>query len=351
MPDGTSTLVPTLAFRYIRRMAETASGRSVLITGANGFIGSRLCTMFLKEGFTVYAGVRKTADLSMLQGMAVQYRYGDVTDPTNLPAMVLGIDYVIHNAGIVKAKSDAQFFAVNADGTRNLLAAIAQYNPAIKRFVLVSSMAAVGPSRDGKPLTDETLPNPVTVYGQSKLAGEKVCAEYADSIPITIVRPHGVYGPADKEAFSFFKIADLRLKPMFGDANRMMQMVHVDDVCRGVFAATIANVKSGSAYAIAEKRAYTLREMVAMLERASGKRGLPLFVPSPIFRFIAAISGGVARLFGQAPMLTRDKADELLGGWEVSTEKARRELGFESRIAFEDGARETFAWYREHGWL
>ena len=332
-------------------MVETASGRSVLITGANGFIGSRLCALFLKEGFTVYAGVRKTADLSMLQGVAVHYRYGDVTDPTGLPAMVAGVDYIIHNAGIVKAKSSAQFFAVNRDGTRNLLEAIAQYNPTLKRFVLISSMAAVGPSRDGKIMTEETPPNPVTEYGQSKLAGERVCAEYTKKLPITILRPHGVYGPGDKEAMSFFKIANLRLKSMFGDTTRMIQMVHVDDVCRAVLAGTIAKVNSGSAYAIAEKQAYTLKEMVAMIERGSGKKGFPIYVPAPVFKLIAAISGGAARLFGQAPMLTRDKAEELLGSWEVSTEKAKRELGFESQIAFEDGARKTFAWYREHGWL
>lgn len=332
-------------------MIETASGRSVLITGANGFIGSRLCALFLKEGFTVYAGVRKTADLSMLQGMTVQYRYGDVTDPTSLPAIVTGVDYVIHNAGIVKAKSSDQFFAVNRDGTRNLLEATAQHNPTLKRFVLISSMGAVGPSRDGKPMTEETPPNPVTVYGQSKLAGERVCENYTDKLPITILRPHGVYGPGDKEAFSFFKIANLRLKSLFGNTNRAMQMVHVDDVCRAVLAGTVANVNSGSAYAIAEKRAYTLKEMVAMIERASGKKGFPIYVPAPVFKLIAAISGGAARLFGQAPMLTRDKADELLGSWEVSTEKAKRELGFESQISFEDGARKAFAWYREHGWL
>jgi nucleoside-diphosphate-sugar epimerase len=332
-------------------MTETANGRSVLITGANGFIGSRLCAMFLKEGFSVFAGVRKTADLSQLEGIAVQYRYGDVTDPSGLPAMVTGMDYVIHNAGIVKAKSAAQFFAVNAEGTRNLLQTVAQNNPTTKRFVLISSMAAVGPSRDGQVLTEETPPNPVTAYGQSKLAGERVCAEYSGKLPITVLRPHGVYGPGDKEAFSFFQIANYRLKPMFGNSQRMIQMVHVDDVCRGVLKGTVTNVKSGSAYAIAEKRAYSLREMVSMLERASGKKGLPLLIPSALFKLIAGVSGAVSRMIGQAPMLTRDKADELLGSWEVSTEKARRELGFESEISFEEGARETFAWYREHGWL
>jgi len=332
-------------------MSEGSTARSVLITGANGFIGSRLCALFLKEGFTVIAGVRKSADLSMLQGLAVQYRYGDVTDPAGLPAMVTCVDYVIHNAGVVKAKSHDQFFAVNADGTRNLLQAVAASNRKVRRFVLVSSMAAVGPSRDGKPLTEETAPNPVTVYGQSKLAGERVCAEYANKLPITIVRPHGVYGPGDKESLAFFRISNNRLKPLFGKTRRMMQMVHVDDVCRGVLKATIAEVKSGSAYAIAENRAYTLREMVTLLEQASGKKGFPLYVPGPLLKLIAAVSEMVFRMVGKTPMLTRDKADELLGNWEVSTEKAQRELGFESQVSFAQGARETFAWYREHGWM
>lgn len=332
-------------------MSEGSTTRSVLITGANGFIGSRLCALFLKEGFTVYAGVRKSADLSMLQGLAVQHRYGDVTDPTGLPAMVPGVDYIIHNAGIVKAKSAAQFFAVNADGTRNLLQAVATHNPRLKRFVLVSSMAAVGPSRDGNPITEETVPNPATTYGQSKLAGERVCAEYSSKLPITIVRPHGVYGPGDKEALSFFQIANSRLKPLFGRTSRMVQMVHVDDVCRGILKATLAEVKSGNAYAVAENRAYTLREMVKLLEQASGKKGYPLYIPGPLLKLIAAVSEMVFRMVGKTPMLTRDKADELLGNWEVSTEKARRELGFESQVSFAQGARETFAWYREHRWM
>jgi len=332
-------------------MSEGSTARSVLITGANGFIGSRLCALFLKEGFRVYAGVRKSADLNMLQELAVEFRYGDVTDPAGLSAMVTGVDYVTHNAGIVKAKSAPQFYAVNSNGTRNLLQAIAQHNPTIKRFVLVSSMAAVGPSRDGRPITEETVPNPATAYGQSKLAGERVCAEYSNKLPITIVRPHGVYGPGDKEALSFFQIANSRLKPLFGRTDRMMQMVHVDDVCRGVLKATLADVKSGNTYAIAENRSYTLREMVTLLEQASGKKGFPLYVPGPVFKVIAAVSEMVFKMVGRTPMLTRDKANELLGSWEVSTEKARRELGFESQVSFAQGARETFAWYREHGWM
>ena len=86
------------------------SSLSILITGANGFVGARLCRKFIDEGFRVIAGVRKTADLSSLKEINVEYRYGDVTKPETLPEMVSGVDYIIHNAGLTKAKNKQQFF-------------------------------------------------------------------------------------------------------------------------------------------------------------------------------------------------------------------------------------------------
>ena len=122
---------------------------SVLITGANGFVGSRLCRTLLDEGFEVIAGVRKTADLTLLEGLDVAYRHGDVCRPETLPEMVTGVDYVVHNAGIVKAKKVQRFFEVNEVGTKSLFEAIAKHNPNVKKVIYVSSLAAAGAS-DGK---------------------------------------------------------------------------------------------------------------------------------------------------------------------------------------------------------
>ncbi len=130
---------------------------TALITGANGFVGSRLCRKLIAEGFRVIAGVRKTADRSLLKDVPVEYRYGDVTQPETLPGMVTGIDYIVHNAGVVKARSRDGYFAVNERGTRNLCSAVAQHNPTVKRVVLVSSAAAAGPSHRGIP-AKETAP-------------------------------------------------------------------------------------------------------------------------------------------------------------------------------------------------
>ena len=329
----------------------SSSPRTVLITGANGFVGSRLCRKFLAEGLRVVAGVRQTSDVTLLNGLQVEYRYGDVNDPESLPAMGSGIDYIIHNAGVVKARRPETFYKVNEEGTRNLLSAIAQHNPDVRRVVYISSLAAAGPSVNGHPVAETDEPQPITVYGKSKLAGERAALEFAPAVNVVAVRPPAVYGPGDKETYTFFQAAHRHLKPAIGDQKRKMQLVHVDDLADGVYLAAVADTIPGGVFYIAESRAYTMGELTRLLMHACDRWGVPVYLPGFAFRAVAACSECLFRIFGGTPALTREKAGELLASWEVSTEKARRELGFVSRIPFAEGARQTYHWYREQGWL
>ena len=328
-----------------------ATTRSVLITGANGFVGSRLCRKFLRENFTVVAGVRKTADLSLLKGLKLNLAYGDVLQTETLPAMVKGVDYIVHNAGVVKVKSPETFYEVNQHGTENLFAAIASHNPKVKRVVYISSLAAAGPVTDDKPVTESDPPHPISEYGRSKLEGEKAALSYADKFPVTAVRPPGVYGPGDKEVFTFFQAVNRYLKPSIGDMSRRIQLVYVEDLCDGIYRATVADSPTGSVYFIAENRAYSIDELITTLQQACGKKGIPIPLPAAIFRLIAAISQFLFKIFNATPMLTPEKADELLASWEVATDSARNEIGFDSRVPFAEGAKRTFEWYRQEGWL
>lgn len=323
---------------------------SVLITGANGFVGSRLCARFIADGYHVIAGVRDGSDGTLIESLDLEYRFGDITQPETLPEMVQGVDYIIHNAGIVKAGTSDKFYEINQRGTRNILEA-AGANQNLRKFVYISSLAAAGPSEPNQPLTEDSLPAPITEYGRSKLAGEREVLNFADRVTSVIVRPPGMYGPGDKEMFSFFQILNNRVKPYLGNPRRKLQLVHVDDLALGVARTLKAETTSGSIYFIAESISYSYYALIRHLRRAVGRASLPVYIPGWLVRMIAGLSERSMRAMAKAPMFTVEKANEILENWEVSVEKAKSELGFESEIPFPDGARMTVHWYREKGWL
>ena len=91
--------------------------------------------------------------------------------------------------------------------------------------------------------------------------------------------------------------------------------------------------------------------MIKILQKASGRAAVPLYLPTPLFRAVATVSEYAFKAIGATPMLTREKTRELNASWEMSVERAKDELGFESEITFAEGARRTYQWYIDNGWL
>ena len=327
------------------------SDNSILVTGANGFVGAQLCRKFLESGFHVIAGVRKTANLAMLDGLNVDFRYGDVTSAESLIDMVKNVDYVIHNAGVVKARKKQIFFDVNQKGTANLFEAIGRYNPNVKKVIYVSSLAAAGPSRDGQPVKESDKPNPITSYGSSKLAGETAALSYQDKFNVLSIRPPAIYGPGDKEVFPFFQAVYKGIRPFIGNSSRKLQLVEVGDLCQAFYLAIINDTPSGEICFVAESKAYSMKQLIALMAEACGKKGFRLYIPVFLLYALALVVQTLAAIVGATPMLSLEKAREILSSWEVSTGKAKELFGFSSRVSFEDGARATYDWYLKHGWL
>ena len=141
----------------------------ILLTGASGFLGSHIAEQLDQQGVDVRALVRPTSDTRFLDGLDhVTLLSGAMSDKASLLAAMEGVDGIIHAAGLVKASEPADFHRTNAQGTANLLQAAKQNASGIERFVLVSSLAVMGPSEDGRPVPSDAAPNPVTHYGGSK---------------------------------------------------------------------------------------------------------------------------------------------------------------------------------------
>jgi nucleoside-diphosphate-sugar epimerase len=326
----------------------------VLVTGASGFLGGHVAERLSARGDTVRALVRSTSNTKHLETLkGVELFEGSVEQVSRVVEAVDGVDAVVHCAGIVKARSGDEFFTVNVGGTSNLVDAARKVGKAkLKRFVHVSSLEAAGPSEDGEPVPADQE-NPVTAYGRSKLAAEKVVLAAKDDIPVTILRPGAIYGPRDGEILQMFKSIQRGLLPLVGDGSAKGVWIYATDCAEACVRAAVADVPSGRVYFVDDGcGALPLRDMLADAERALGKKALVRrSLPVPLFMTVARGVEAFGRLSGKAVMLTREKAAMLLQHWVCSSEATRKELAWTPEVPWSVGVVKAVTWYRENGWL
>jgi len=324
--------------------------QTVLVTGANGFIGSRLCRLLAASGYALRILCRETSNLTLLADIPYSKTIGDITRVESLASAVKDVDYIIHLAGLVKAPTEAEFYRVNQQGTLNLINAVKNTNLKLRRFVYISSLAAAGPS-DGAPRKVTDPPAPLTMYGRSKLAGEEALRPFMDLIPISIIRPPGVYGPGDREIFTLFDAVNKGLKPYMAGGHNKVQLVFVDDLATGIMAVMESENARGRTYFIADDTPRTTRDMLDTIGKLLDKRALGVYIPLWLVNLLAFFTEMAFKMVGQVAMFSREKVRELTTDWEIDVSDAKRDLDFATHMDFETGAAATIAWYRREGWL
>lgn len=317
-----------------------------LVTGATGFIGSHLTAALIREGLDVSCLVRTTSNLRYLEGLNVKLREGDCADGQSLVDAVKGVDYVFHLAGLTKACSEEDYYNANVKGTENIIKAVVKNNPDIKRFVYLSSLAAAGPSLDGKPLKEDCELMPVSLYGKTKLEGEKIVTAHMDKIPVTVIRPPAVYGPRDGDLLVFFKMVKSGIVPYWGKC--YYSFLYVEDLINGIILATLNKEAAGEIFFLTDGNIYSSDDIIEAISDALRKKPLKLVMP----KFVMSLLGFISEKAKGLSIISTDRIKDMKHShWICDTHKAKVMLKYEPKVKIKEGARWTADWYRIHQWL
>jgi nucleoside-diphosphate-sugar epimerase len=337
----------------------------VLVTGAAGFIGGHLAERLAADGYKVRCLVKPDSDKKQLDQSGVEVVVGDLREPASLRSAVKGVDRVYHLAALARLYAwlkPEDYTVINSTGTRNLLEAA--HLAGVKRFVHVSTFDAVGPSRDGTPVTEDTPCQPVNDYGRSKLEGERAVREYsAKGLPCVIVRPPAVYGPRSTlHCARLFRPVSKGWYPLFGDGNTLMELNYVGNQVEGIMLAGEKDRAVGNAYFISDERSYTINEVLHAVAKAVGREDLQIVrIPAAAGLAIGAAVEAVGKVVPIWPFRVPETGRPAFSRntvrwttnstWFCSCEKAKRELGYRPSYSLEEGTKLTAAWLRENGHL
>ncbi len=349
-----------------------------LVTGGTGFIGGHLLGKLRARGIPVRclgrglaAGLAGGRARGLAGGLAggpaqgparsqvrrssradgipagVEMAQADWATGQGIEAALDGVDTVIHLAGVTKALAPADYYTGNARATETLARLLAG-RPI--RFVHVSSLAAMGPSPEGAPLTEDATPCPISHYGKSKLEAERMVAHWRPDA--VIVRPPVVYGPRDTDVFQILKSIAGGVVLEISGGERWFSAIYVEDLAEGLIAAAEAPQAAGRTYFLAHPKVVSWSELAAVAARIMSRRPRVVRIPPAVARAAGLWAEWWSRITRKPGILSRDKvAEACCRAWTCDSRRAARELGFEATTPLETGLARTLAWYKEAGWI
>lgn len=299
----------------------------IAVTGGTGFVGARFIETALGAGHELSALTRRPQP----ERSGIEWVEGSLEDSGSLRRLAAGCAAVVHVAGVINARSPAEFERSNVDGTEAMLEA--SKSAGVTRFVHISSLAAREPA--------------LSVYGRSKARSEELVER--SGLDWVIVRPPAVYGPGDKETLDLFKMARLRL--MLLPPEGRVSLIHVNDLARLLLALAsgdrpkeiLLEPDDGA------EHGWSHKDLARAIGEAVGRPNLALSVPAPMLKLGAALDQIIRR---ERAKLSTDRAAYFSHrDWVVSPEKRPPANLWQPEIGTPEGLRSTAAWYRAEGWL
>ena len=323
--------------------------RIALVTGGTGFIGWHLCERLRDSGWRVRAAVRPTSPNPLPEGVE---RVGAALEAEALAHACSGARVVFHLAGLTRAPSYEAFARVNVEGARQVALAAAAAGCAM---VNVSSQAAGGPGTPLSPRSESDAPAPVSVYGRSKLAGERAVASVA-GIRAVHIRPPGVYGPRDRDFLPLFLLARRGWFPLLAPPRTAYTLVYVHDLIEALIRVgeALAGGRAdlpGETFFVGHPEPVTVGELRQVLAEVLQRRVRALPVPRPLLWVLAEV-GELQGRFGRPGLMNRSRYREITApGFVCDVSRIERVLGIRAATDVRRGFAATARWYLERGWL
>lgn len=325
----------------------------VLLTGANGFVGSHILDVLCSLKIPTAILLRQTSSRKLIEHRLteVEVRLGSLDDISLLKSALKDVTHIIHCAGLVRAIHKEDFFKANRDGTHNLVMAANEHHTQLKRFLLISSLAAIGPSEPDKPKKEEDPPAPVSIYGESKLAAEKVVLQKLQ-VEFTILRPPGVYGERDGEFLRLFKAVKNHIFPEFSGGRQQLSLVYAKDLADVTVKTLLEPRAAGKIFFVAHPEITTSKNLAEVVAKTINTWTVPLCLPVAMLYPVCLAQEIISRITGKPDVLDTQKYREFKApAWICDVSKLRNELGIECRTNLSDGIAQTYQWYKQQGWL
>ena len=323
-----------------------------LVTGASGFTGGHLARHLAKSGRQVRALVRDPAAATDLAAAGIEPIVGDLRDPLAIQRAVAGIDIVYNIAAVYRQAGVPTdiYRAVNATAVSALVEAAAAAG--VTRVVHCSTVGVHGDVTHAP--ADEDAPlRPGDIYQVTKLEGEQRARETARRVglPVTIVRPTGIYGPGDRRLLKLFRGVARGRFPFLGSGEIFYHLTYIDDLVEGFRRCGHHPAAADRTYILAGGEVTTLKELVAVIASIAGVKPPRIHLPVWPFWIAGAACEAVCVPLGIEPPIFRRRVDFYTKSRAFDIARARREIGFAPSVSLRDGITRTLDWYRANNWL
>jgi nucleoside-diphosphate-sugar epimerase len=326
--------------------------KSVMITGASGFVGFHIAQELLKLHIPVHLYTRrKNHRLCHLERNGGIIHMGKGPEDLKIIEQSLeGVDTIIHCAAATKALTKKDFFQANAVFTKNILCRMDQR----QRFVLISSQAASGPSTIEKPTLENDPCNPVNNYGKSKLLAEAHVVEWGkqNNDNFLILRPCSIYGPGERDFFVYFKLIKRGLLFLPNNGMQRISIIHISDLVKAIILAASASIR-GKIYFVSNDEACSWIEIGEAIKRSLEKKHLMTIRSFNILnQTVAGMFDLFGKIRGKPTLFNREKvveANQL--AWICCNKKIKTDFDWKPELSLPEGVDKTVIWYKENRWL